>query len=135
MIQKRALRFLYNDTVSTYENLLKNSSKSHMNVNRLRSLCIEIFKTMNNSSPLFMKGMFCLNDNGRTVREQNTNNLVVSRKTTATFGTNSLSALGPKIWNNLPSHLKRCDNLKVFKSMIKMWDGSKCNCDECKVPL
>ena len=131
MIQKRALRFIHNDNNSSYESLLNNAKKSLMSVIRLRSLCVEIFKTVNNISPPFMKDIFCENDNGRTVREQNLKNLIVKRKRTVTFGTNSLTVLGPKLWNNLPSHLKLCENLKTFKNMIKNWDGSKCLCDQC----
>ena len=82
-------------------------------------LCVEIFKTVNNISPPVMKDIFCKNDNGRTVREQNIKILIVKRKRTVTFGTNNLTVLGPKLWNNLPSHLKRCENLKTFKNMIK----------------
>ena len=106
MIQKRALRFIHNDNNSSYESLLNNAKKSLISVIRLRSLCVEIFKTVNNISPPFMKDIFCENDNGRTVREQNLKNLIVKRKRTVTFGTNSLTVLGPKLWNNLPSHLK-----------------------------
>ena len=42
-LQKRALRFLYEDYVSSYEELLQKAGKETMKVNRLRSLCIEIY--------------------------------------------------------------------------------------------
>ena len=51
---------------------------------------------------------------------------------TATFGTKILTSLGPKVWNSLPTHLKWCEHLPVFKKMIKQWDGTKCLCDKCK---
>ena len=57
-LQKRALRFLYDNYDSSYESILKISGKSTMNVNRLRSLCIEIFKTLNNINPAFMNEIF-----------------------------------------------------------------------------
>ena len=41
-LQKRGLRFLYEDYVSSYEELLQKAGKVTMKVNRLRSLCIEI---------------------------------------------------------------------------------------------
>ena len=41
-LQKRALRFLYDNYDSSYESILKIAAKSTMNVNRLRNLCIEI---------------------------------------------------------------------------------------------
>ena len=47
-LQKRALRFLYEDYVSSYEELLQKAGKETMKVNRLRSLCIEIYKSINN---------------------------------------------------------------------------------------
>ena len=59
-LQKRALRFLYNDYEILYEKLLLKSDRPIMNVNRLRKLCIEIYKTINNLSPEFMRDLFSL---------------------------------------------------------------------------
>ena len=50
-LQKRALRFLYEDYVSSYVGLLQKAGKETMKVNRLRSLCIEIYKVINNINP------------------------------------------------------------------------------------
>ena len=69
-LQKRALRFLYDNYDSSYESILKISGKSTMNVNRLRSLCIEIFKTLNNINPAFMNEIFELRKTNRAVRNQ-----------------------------------------------------------------
>ena len=52
-----------------------------------------------------MKDIFQLRLTNRPVRAQNTNNLKVETRKTVAFGTNSISSLGPKIWNNLPYHL------------------------------
>ena len=54
-LQKRALRFLYEDYVSSYEELLQKAGKKTMKVNRLRSLCIEIYKLINNINPTYMR--------------------------------------------------------------------------------
>ena len=53
-LQKRALRFLYDNYDSSVESILKLAGKSTMNVNRLRSLSTEIFKTLNNTNPALM---------------------------------------------------------------------------------
>ena len=50
-IQKRALRFMLNDYESSSKDLLKKSRNPSMNLRRTRSLCIEIYKTMNNLNP------------------------------------------------------------------------------------
>ena len=54
-LQKRALRFLYNDYEISYEEWLLKSDRATMNVNRLRILCTEIYKTINNLNPKFMR--------------------------------------------------------------------------------
>ena len=48
-----------------------------MNVNRLRSLCIEIFKTLNNINPAFMNEIFELRKTNVAVRNQYKLNLEV----------------------------------------------------------
>ena len=76
-LQKRALRFLYDNYDSSYESILKISGKSTVNVNRLRSLCIEIFKTLNNINPAFMNEIFELRKTNVAVRNQYKLNLEV----------------------------------------------------------
>ena len=53
-LQKRALRFLYRSYNTSYEDLLLKSGVSSINVTLLRTLCIDIFKTLNNLNPSFM---------------------------------------------------------------------------------
>ena len=65
--------------------------KQLLSIYRLRSLCIEVFKTINNLNPSLMKYIFQRKINGRPVRTQNTNNLTVETRQTVTFGTNSIS--------------------------------------------
>ena len=69
-LQKRALRFLYNNYQLTYEELLDKANSSTMNVKRLRFLCVEIYKTINNLNPSFMKQIFELRETNRNVREK-----------------------------------------------------------------
>ena len=35
------------------------------------------------------------------------------------IGKQGISYLGPKIWNNLGSNIKSCDNINTFKHRIK----------------
>ena len=58
-LQKAALRFLYNNYQLSYEELLYKVKSSTMNVKRLRFLCVEIYKTINNLNPsLHLKGLW-----------------------------------------------------------------------------
>ena len=45
-LQKRALRYLYSDYESLYDTLLAKSGKVTMKARRLRSLCVEICKSI-----------------------------------------------------------------------------------------
>ena len=46
-LQRRGIMFLYNDYEISSEELLLKSDRATMNVNRLRILCIQIYKTRN----------------------------------------------------------------------------------------
>ena len=104
-LQRRPLRFLYEDYVSSYEELLQKSGKDTMNVNRLRSLCFEIYKSINNINPTYMKEMFKLRKTSRAVRRNYKLILDVPTFNQVSFSDKSLKYYGPKIWNSLPFHI------------------------------
>ena len=57
-IQKRCLRIALDDYDSDYNVLLRKSGKVTMEIKRLRVLAIEIFETVNNLNPNYMKDIF-----------------------------------------------------------------------------
>ena len=57
-IQKRCLIVTLNDYKSDWENLLDKSGKESMKIRRIKTLAIEIFKTVNKHNPNFMKTIF-----------------------------------------------------------------------------
>ena len=57
-IQERAIGILYNDFSSDYASILNKSGKSTMEVKRLRTLALEVYKTVNNMNPEYMKEIF-----------------------------------------------------------------------------
>ena len=131
-LQRQALRFLYDNFEAPYEDLLSKGGKSAMNVRRLSTLCVEIYKTLNDLNPSFMNNIFKLKINGREVRDKYKLNLDIPKWNQKTFGYKSLKVLGPKIWNNLPYHVKSSENLDTFKNLLKNWDGNSCKCNLCK---
>ena len=106
-LHKRALRFLLDDYENLYKQLLKKSGKCNMNLQRIRSLCTEIYTTISSLNRDFMKNIFEMKKNNRVVREKFKLNLYIPRKNQVTFGNNSLKIYGPKIWNALPFNIKR----------------------------
>ena len=84
-LQKMALRFLYDDCNYPSEEILKKSGKAYMEVNRLRYLCIEIYKIIN-INPSFMKQIFQLREANRAVRNQYKLNLNVPKFSQISYG-------------------------------------------------
>ena len=80
---------------------------------------IEIYKTLNNLNPSFMKEIFELILCSRPVREQCKLNLNIPRKRQVTFGTKIKKCLGPKIWNNLPYHINPPKIWTYLKTLLK----------------
>ena len=58
--QYRSLKMLTNDYNSDYKDLLEITKTSTMEIKRLRTLALEVFKTINNLNPDFMKDIFYL---------------------------------------------------------------------------
>ena len=120
-LHERALRFLYSEHTSSYNDLLSRSNRCTMLISRQRALCIEIFKTFNKLNPPFMQKSFKLRTSCYSLRSPN--DLAHIRPNQTTFGSNSLMSIRPQIWNNLPNELKSAENLKAFKRIIKIGMG------------
>ncbi len=58
LIQERALRFLLNDQKITYHELLEKSNYTTMLIRRIKTIAMEVFKSLHDLNPNFMKEMF-----------------------------------------------------------------------------
>ena len=128
-IQLRCLRIIYNDYSSDYQALLRLSQKPWMEIKRLRNLALEIFKTINDLNPGFMKSIFSAKLNARV----RTNDILLKARKSATFGDKSLATLGPHFWNALPQNIKAENSYVKFKEYIATWFGPKCKCNVCSL--
>ena len=92
-IQERTLRILYNDPTSDYNQLLNKSGKATMEVKRLGKLALEIFKTLNNLNPEYMKEIFYKTTNLTHIPF----NIKVNQNNTTKYGNKNLKSLQPHI--------------------------------------
>ena len=69
---------------------MKKSQNPSMNLRRTRSLCIEIYKTIINLYPEFMKNLFIVRKTNRAQREQYKLNLEIPKSNQVSFVTKSL---------------------------------------------
>ena len=129
-IQKRALRFIYNDYVSTYDELLQKSLLPTLKIRRLRTMAIETFKIVNKSCPLFLQDLVTLKGHSYSFRYTQT--ATVPSVRTTRYGLQSFRYSAPKIWNSLPNETRHLTSLNQFKSFINTWSGPTCNCKSCR---
>ena len=127
-IHERSLTFLSNDYVSSYADLLEKSTSVSTETKRLRRIVYEIFKTLNNLNPVFMKGIFHYSPNLTHKKHI----LTMHTQNKARFGNKNLRTFGANIWNTLPEHIKSTTSMLEFKKLIKVWPGPKCKCSVCK---
>ena len=85
-----------------------------MKVRRMRYLCVEIYKTLNDFNPGYMKDMFEVQQSAYSARRPY--NIKVLRVNQTTFGTRSIRYERAKIWNHLPNSLKSAETLEIFKA-------------------
>ena len=94
---------------------------------------MEIFRIKNNMAPEFLNEIF---QNRALPFNLRTNPNFSSRQVHSVYhGTESLSFLGPKIWELVPEDTKQSESLKIFKNKIKKWVPSRCPCRLCRIYL
>ena len=95
-----------------------------MEVKRLRVLATEIFKTLNDLNPSYMKDIFKTSKHRRSERLKF--NIEVPKYNQIKYGKKSLRVLGPMLWNSLPIGAKSLNTLPQFKTFIKAWGSETC---------
>ena len=127
-LHERALRLVYNDYDSTFNELLEKDGSVSIHHRNIHSLAIEMYKINQglNQSPL--ADMI-------SIRTDNTlrSDFSIPAVRTENYGKNSVRYLGPLIWNMIPSTIKNAENLLDFKRQIKNWKPTGCPCRLCKV--
>ena len=128
-IHERSLRLVYDDSTSTFEELLKHDGSVTIHVRNLQLLATEIFKVVNGTGPEIMKDIFSLKENPRYDSRFpfNSNNIHTEK-----YGKETLTFLGPKIWSLVPNEIKKSKSILEFKKLIKTWNTDKCPCRLCK---
>ena len=115
--------------MSTFDELLTKDKSFTIHHRNIQTLAIEIYKVINNISPEIMKEIFVL----KSKCMHNTREIFVTHNVrTEHYSKETLSYLGPKIWNIFPNEIKSSAPLTVFKQKIRRWKPDKCPCKLCK---
>ena len=122
-LQERALRIIYKDYKSTYDELLISSKNTTILISHLKIVTLGVFKYIHSLNPPCTNGLFQIKETPYSMR--NTLKIAQHMKKTTTFGLRSISYLGPKIWNDLPVDFNEVLNMSssIFKCFLESWNG------------
>jgi hypothetical protein len=95
-IQERALRFIYEDYSSSYEDLLNKSRLPTLMIRRIRTMAIEVYKIMNKKSPMYLNDLFVYKDSCYSFRK--TNRVEVPQVKTTYHGLHSFRYSGATLF-------------------------------------
>jgi hypothetical protein len=130
-LQERALRFLLNDHLSSYENLLSKSGNTTLFLSRVKLFAIEIFKCFNGYNPDFIASCFSHKKTNYDFRDNFKAILPIFN--TKTYGKKCFMYYGAHLWNHVPAGFKNAASLDIFKNFIKTWEGPRCQCSLCNL--
>ena len=128
-IHERALRIAYNDYVSDFKTLLRKDNSVTIHQRNIEALILEIYKTLNNLNPTFMKEIFCLKEINYSTRKQN---LVYPNPRTVSYGLESFGYQACKLWSKIPYEMQQSESITFFKDAISKHCENICNCKLCK---
>ena len=131
-LHERCLRIIYNDKQSSFIKLLEKYISVLIHQRNLQILVIEMFKVNNGLSPVLMNHIFKLSGE-QTYNLRKLSQFYRPKVNSVYNGTESVSFLGPIIWDFVPNERKDIGNLAAFKKAGKKWSPEKCPCRICKV--
>ena len=129
-LHERCLRIICNDKRSSFNALLEKDGSVSIHERNIKILATEMFKVSKNLAPPQMQEIFKLKDQPHYNLRYNY--LFFRPLVKSVYkGTESLSFLGPQIWDMLPETYM--PDLNSFKLALKRWRPVNCPCRICKV--
>ena len=99
-LHERALRIVYNDTVTSFENLLIKDKSFTIHHQNIQLLAIEIYKAIHNLPGGNLGEFFVRNNHNYNLRSES--ELLLPNVNSVFKGQNSISYFGSVIWNSIP---------------------------------
>ena len=127
-LQERALRFVFNNFTSSYDNMLEKAELTTLTLSRIKTLALEVYKAIHGHSPPYMNDMFTSRQE-QTHSLRNAHQLNIPCTRTVGFGSHSIQFEGARLWNHLPNKIRCAENLASFKKLLRTWGG--CHCAMC----
>ena len=128
-IHERALRLVYDDYTTSFNELLKRDNSVTIHHRNIQKVAIEMFKVRYNLCPEILQSLF--HQKSPSVK---TNSIFHRPKVKSVYkGIMSLRCFGPIVWDTMvPEKLKKITDLTDFKKGITLWVPDNCPCRLCK---
>ena len=126
-IHERALRITYNDYLSDFANLLRKDGSVTIHQKNVQMLASEVYKTLNDRNPIFMKEIFTLKQHQYDTRKKQ---LQCKTPRTVMYGLDTFGYKANQIWNSIPSEVQ--SDVTAIKSYIEN-HADICTCNLCKL--
>ena len=133
-IHERALRVVYKDYNSSFDELLEKDNSCNIHDRNLQKLVTEISKVKMNLAPEIMKEVFEIVE-GSPNALRNELKLKSRKIHCVRYGIETVSFVGARFWNSLPSDFKERKFLELFKSKIKNCIPENYPCKLCETYL
>ena len=127
---ERCLRLLYGNKSSSFKKLLEQDKSSTMHTRNLQILAMEMFNVYRNIYLSIFSEIFHRRDINHNL--QINSDFAIPNVRSVFHGSESISYLGPKIWDIVPLELKELTSVVAFKKGIKEWKPKKCSCRLCR---
>ena len=121
---------MLNDFCSDYQILIAKAGITTLEMKRIQAICTEVYKSLKNLNPPYMKDLFVPRQNDYILRGSQVAS--VPRVHTTTYRLRSIRYERVRLWNRLPESLKTADSIHDFRSMFNTWNGPTCGCNVCK---
>ena len=85
-----------------------------------------VFKALKGTAPQYLKGILKPSKSVRLLRSNNMYmKLDIPKVKRESFANRSFSAMGPRLWNDIPSEVKQCVDVETFKKKLKILPFNK----------
>ena len=129
LLHERALRIIYNDQISSFQELLDKGNSFTVHHFNIQSLAIEMFKVVNNIAATIIGDLFTTY---HSYNLRSKSKFAVPSVRTVHNGQNSIQYYGPLIWNIIPGYIKDSETLDIFKGKVRKLKPINCPCRLCK---
>ena len=127
-IHERSLRLIFDDYELSFNRLRFTLNEKMIHQRYINVLLTEVYKYLNGYSPELMNQVFYLRQNHYNLRNFN---VFATDNPCNKYLLNPSVYRANHLWQTLPSEIKDCASLQLFKGKIKTWRCDRCQCKIC----